>query len=142
MLVPATASQFHIGCADMSLHRNFVIAHSSPINLICLVIRCAAPCGARATRCGGADGCGSAEQQAYPPRMLRNAVSGLPLRKINLQRFPLEVPIGRVIDQAELFRHAHGFHTAADTQGLIHRRHVDFDRSFGKTNCLGDFLVG
>ena len=44
MLVSATASQFHIGCADMSLHRNFVVAHSSPIHLICLVIRCAAPC--------------------------------------------------------------------------------------------------
>jgi len=30
VLVPATASQFHIGYADMSLHRNFVVAHSSP----------------------------------------------------------------------------------------------------------------
>jgi hypothetical protein len=35
VLVPATAPQFHIGCADMSLHRNFVVAHSSPIHSIC-----------------------------------------------------------------------------------------------------------
>jgi hypothetical protein len=58
-----------------------VLAHSSSINPICLVIRCAAPCGARATRWGAARRCGSAEQQACPPQMLRIAVSGLPSRK-------------------------------------------------------------
>ena len=30
VLVAATASQLHIGFADMSLHRNSVVAHSSP----------------------------------------------------------------------------------------------------------------
>src|SRR3989338_6826079 len=60
-----------------------VYAATSRYAACCLVVRCAAPCGARATRWDGALRCGSTEQQACPLRMLRIAVSGLPSSKTN-----------------------------------------------------------
>jgi hypothetical protein len=68
-----------------------MLAYSSSIYSICLVVHCAAPCAARVTRWGVALRCGSTERQACPPLMLRIAVSGLPSRKIEFLEVPMVV---------------------------------------------------
>jgi len=77
VLASATAARFHIGCANMSLRRNFVFARRLPTRYVSVAARhapCSQSSGCDTLLAKPAD-CGSSRQLPFPHRMLRNSVS-------------------------------------------------------------------